>query len=166
MLAQAIRRRLGKAAKEEKGFTLIELLAVIVILGIIAVIAIPMIGNLINNTKTKSDLSTARQVYDASRIYVTTELGTVGTATINVIGSGTTGNTVGLQSKGYLEPDIYLPSNKKEITGGVVNYVNGVLTDVAAAGNVPEYAISLTTSAGTVYFTKNQILTTEVSPTP
>lgn len=50
MLAQAIKRRLSKE-ENQKGFTLIELLAVIVILGIIAVIAIPLIGNVINNSK-------------------------------------------------------------------------------------------------------------------
>ena len=50
MLAQAIKRRLSKE-ENQKGFTLIELLAVIVILGIIAVIAVPLIGNVIKNSK-------------------------------------------------------------------------------------------------------------------
>ena len=37
--------------KNEKGFTLVELLAVIVILGIIAAIAVPSIGNIIQNSR-------------------------------------------------------------------------------------------------------------------
>ncbi len=43
-----IMKRLKKLLKNQKGFTLVELLAVIVILGIIAAIAIPSIGNIID----------------------------------------------------------------------------------------------------------------------
>ncbi|MFD1903662.1 type IV pilin protein [Paenibacillus rhizoplanae] len=52
MLAQAMKRRLSKE-ENQKGFTLIELLAVIVILGIIAVIAVPMIGGIIKKNSKK-----------------------------------------------------------------------------------------------------------------
>lgn len=101
MFVQALRKRLGKAVKEEKGFTLIELLAVIVIMGIIAVIAIPMISGLINNTGDKADLATARQVYEASRMYITTELdGKIGTATIQVIGTAPTESAAGTGLQG------------------------------------------------------------------
>ena len=43
--------KMKERLKNQKGLTLIELLAVIVILGIIAAIAIPSIGNIIQNTK-------------------------------------------------------------------------------------------------------------------
>lgn len=69
MLAQAMKRRLSKE-ENQKGFTLIELLAVIVILGIIAVIAIPMIGNIVKGSREDADLATARQIYEAARLYV------------------------------------------------------------------------------------------------
>ncbi|WP_342420792.1 type II secretion system protein [Paenibacillus sp. FSL E2-0178] len=132
MLAQAIRKKLGKAVKEEKGFTLIELLAVIVILGVIAVIAVPLISNIIENSKKDSDVATARQIYDAARLYVVGEKGGVfaqtGGLTIT-IGPKATADT--LQNKGYLESPIYLPSTKTAITGGTVTFdESGALTGV------------------------------------
>ncbi|ETT50001.1 type II secretion system protein [Paenibacillus sp. FSL P4-0338] len=155
MLAQAIRKRLGKAVKEEKGFTLIELLAVIVILGIIAVIAVPLIGNIINKSKEDSDLATARQIYDASRLYITAEKnGVFETVTIN---DGDTDKTNDLVHAGYLENPIYLPSNKESITGGAVTYTNGALTGVS----ITTSSHAGTTGSPAVTFTATQILTSK-----
>ena len=46
-----MKRKIKALLKKEKGFTLVELLAVIVILGIIAAIAVPSIGNIIEKSK-------------------------------------------------------------------------------------------------------------------
>ncbi|MGM7702191.1 type II secretion system protein [Pseudalkalibacillus sp. Hm43] len=62
-----------KTVKTEKGFTLVELLATIVILGIIAAIAVPAIGNLIENTKQDAHEANAKQMVEAARLYVLTE---------------------------------------------------------------------------------------------
>ncbi|MBW4081631.1 type II secretion system protein [Paenibacillus sp. S150] len=105
MLAQTIRKKLGKAAKEEKGFTLIELLAVIVILGIIAVIAIPMIGNVISNSRKEADLATARQLYDAARLYV------IGEANGDYR-EHTKVTLTELKAGNYVDQNIVLPSTK------------------------------------------------------
>ncbi|MEK4046421.1 type II secretion system protein [Paenibacillus sp. FSL H8-0048] len=158
MFAQALRTRLGKAVKEEKGFTLIELLAVIVIMGIIAVIAIPMISGLINKTGEKADLATARQIYEASRMYITTEFdGKVENLSIDVIeGTGTKAGK-GLQIENYLENPLVLPSNKHNIVSGTVNYSGGKL-----ANGTNGYAIVIAdgtgTSAVTRRYTAQQIL--------
>ncbi|NOU79208.1 prepilin-type N-terminal cleavage/methylation domain-containing protein [Paenibacillus sp. LMG 31459] len=129
MLAQAIRKKLGKAVKEEKGFTLIELLAVIVIIGIISIIAVPLIGNIIKDSRDNADVATARQVYDAARLYIVGEKNGAFTDTtvVNIVGAAASDT---LQGKGYLDAKLYLPSTKKEITGGTVNFAAGKLTSV------------------------------------
>jgi type IV pilus assembly protein PilA len=109
MLAQAIKRRLSKE-ENQKGFTLIELLAVIVILGIIAVIAIPMIGNIVKNSREDSDLATARQIYEAARLYV------IGEKNGN-FAENLTVTLKNLQDNKYVEAGLVLPSTKKALTG-------------------------------------------------
>lgn len=53
----------------KKGFTLVELLAVIVILGIIAIIAVPVIVNLISDSKNKLHDEQVYQIENAAKKY-------------------------------------------------------------------------------------------------
>ncbi|MFC4620160.1 type II secretion system protein [Camelliibacillus cellulosilyticus] len=64
---------LKRIAKNERGLTLVELLAVIVILGIIAAIAVPAIGGLINKTDNKATVSEAIQIINGAKLYVAAE---------------------------------------------------------------------------------------------
>ncbi len=62
-----------KLLKNKKGVTLVELLAVIIILGIIAAIAIPTIGNLIDNQKQNAAEAEWANVLEAARLYKVAE---------------------------------------------------------------------------------------------
>ncbi len=57
--------------KNKKGVTLVELLAVIVIMGIIAAIAIPTIGNLIENQRQNAAQAEWTSIVEAARMYAT-----------------------------------------------------------------------------------------------
>ncbi|MGL5295812.1 MAG: pilus assembly FimT family protein [Culicoidibacterales bacterium] len=54
--------------KNQKGITLVELLAVMVIVGIIAAISIPAIGNLIENTRKDAYIATGKNLQESARL--------------------------------------------------------------------------------------------------
>jgi len=64
-----MKKLLQKRLNNEKGLTLVELLAVIVILGIIAAIAIPSIGGVIENSKYNAVKADALNVLSAANLY-------------------------------------------------------------------------------------------------
>ncbi len=68
--------------KNKKGFTLIELLAVIIILGILMIIAIPSVTTYISNSRRSSYIVTAKNIISAARTKVNE--GKLGTYNPNV----------------------------------------------------------------------------------
>ena len=75
---------------KKKGFTLIELLAVIIVLAIIALIAMPIIFNVIENAKVKSLENSAYGVVDAVRLQYMEDLMNSEDGTVPLSGSVTT----------------------------------------------------------------------------
>lgn len=72
---------LKQRLKRQKGFTLIELLAVIVILAIILLIAIPAVGTLMENSQKDAHIANAQQLENAAKLYFTDKRINNGTVT-------------------------------------------------------------------------------------
>ena len=127
-------QKVGKRLKDQKGLTLIELLAVIVILGIIAAIAIPAIGNIIQKSKVDAVKSDAIQILNAAKTYVAA--------------NGVPDTSPTTLDKAALEP--YVDSKYLD---------NLTVTVTVDATNKVTYAISGSVPAGkqTVKFTKATI---------
>jgi prepilin-type N-terminal cleavage/methylation domain-containing protein len=63
------RKIMVKILKNKKGLTLIELIAVIVILGVIAAIAIPLIGNTLDNQREEAAVLSYQNIETAALLY-------------------------------------------------------------------------------------------------
>lgn len=67
--------------KRNQGFTLLELLAVMVVLGVIVLIAVPMIMDVIENSKMGTIKNSASGIVDAARQYHALEMEDKGVTT-------------------------------------------------------------------------------------
>ncbi|WLR50085.1 type II secretion system protein [Bacillus tianshenii] len=146
---------LKRLSRNEKGLTLIELLAVIVILGIIAAIAVPSIGNIIENSKKDAHIANAEQLVSAARLAMASDMeGNNGDL------PGTTTNPAHAAyfdygySLGYLVEEGYLES-LPEIPGAEGSYSEDKSTRVVIRlddNRNPNYYVKLIRKEGTEHF--------------
>ena len=110
--------------KKEKGFTLIELLAVIVLLAILMVVAVPKILNVIENSRKSAAESSIKLVKDAIKTQVTSG---------SIMGTNFTSDESGCYTFDFDDQEngnakeLQL-KNKKNITG-MIKYCNGTFSD-------------------------------------
>ena len=135
-----------KLVKNQKGLTLVELLAVVVILGIIAAIAVPSIGNIIDNSKKDAHVSNAQQMLNAARLAFANneQLGLENEYTLQ-----------DLINKGYIEAKPVHPNDNGTLGEETTpTYDTGaskvVVNSTATAGN--QYKVSLKETNGRLLF--------------
>ena len=130
-----MKNKMSKVLKNEKGLTLIELLAVIVILAIVSAIAIPAIGNIVENSRYNAVKADAVNVINAANLYFTDDATktsvTVGTLIsekyLESPGKLVIGDTVTKATPNTLEAAAIIYSGTKTVkfTGATITSING-----------------------------------------
>ncbi len=121
-------KKLKQRLQNQKGLTLVELLAVIVILGIIAAIAVPSIGNIIEKSRADAIKAEAVQTINAAKLYVAAK----GVPTDNNMDSTDLAD--------------YLDTNSNTLTNVVVTSTNNDLT-ISATGSKGNVSITFTNAS-------------------
>ena len=130
--------------KKKNAFTLIELLAIIVILAIIAVITVPIILNIIENSRKGASIDSAYGYRDSIHQYYLSK--SVGSTTDNVLAAEV------IKTVSDLETDGLTVSGDKP-TEGWVQLNKGQVVDYSL--KFGDYVVSLNTTTNTPESTKN-----------
>lgn len=108
----------------KKGFTLVELLAVFIVLGIIAMITMPIVGNVIQTSKEKTYTKQLEIVKETARTYMTSHSAELPSTS----GESKCVSIETLKKEGLLKnEDIKDPKeNNKYFNGGILVTYDGV----------------------------------------
>ncbi|PLT32391.1 type II secretion system protein [Bacillus sp. V5-8f] len=157
-------KRFKEILKNQRGLTLVELLAVIVILGIIAAIAVPSIGKIIDNSKKDAHIANAEQLVAAARLAQADQLnqstvfeGSQATVNNASISPKNGYNFEQLVEGGYLESLIDPDSSNKAA------YTDGYVEVVKDTNNRITYKVFLDGAKYDIGSNSNPVLYTEIT---
>ena len=106
-----------KMLKNKKAFTLVELLAVIIILGIILVLAVPRITTMINKFRTNAEARQKELIANAAEKYMVFETQDI------VITYPHNITLAQLETAGYLKKDLTNPKTGKKLNNTATKVV-------------------------------------------
>lgn len=144
-----------KKIKNKKGVTLVELLAVVVIMGIVAAIAVPTIGGLIETQRNNAAKESFNQVVEAAKLYATGQVGSGTTVTVSI---------ATLETENYIQFDttLYPLISGATLAGGSPVTEAGVNIIVNKTTNAVTFDFSAT--AGHFLFVRGNQVATDVNP--
>lgn len=144
-------KKLQNVIKNQKGMTLIELLAVVVILAIIAAVAVPSIGKIIDNSRDDSNRSNALLIINAAKLAIADDENSTVSLKIKSANGATLQELV---DAGYLDAIPKDPYNKSQA------YASGSYVKKDNTG----YSVRLVTSKGTFTGTESEINSGKFTP--
>ena len=102
----------------KRGFTLVELLAVLILLGVVSLIAIPSIGKILNRSREKARESTKNELIKAAKNYYADNI-----RELPEDGSHKCLSVSEIEENGYISnDDIVDPTTEEKLTGYVKIY--------------------------------------------
>ena len=102
----------------KRGFTLVELLAVMILLGVVSLIAIPSIGKILNRSREKARESTKNELIKAAKEYYADNI-----RELPDDGSHKCLSVSEIEKNGYISnDDIVDPTTEEKLTGYVKIY--------------------------------------------
>ena len=102
----------------KRGFTLVELLAVLILLGVVSLIAIPSIGKILNRSREKARESTKNELIKAAKNYYADNI-----RELPDDGSYKCLSVSEIEESGYISnDDIVDPTTEEKLTGYVKIY--------------------------------------------
>lgn len=102
----SIRERM-KEKGDQQGFTLVELIIVIAILGILAGLAVPKVGNIVGDAEKKANKANIRMIEEACDLYVAS-------GKTELISEQTIDNNHVLIKEGYLKEEPKYPNSENK----------------------------------------------------